>query len=140
MTGNTPPAVVEFQRLFETGLGALSADHLAEEVRLRPPTYGKEWTGKALVGRLVTFAAEALGGLRYTDFWQSGDRFVLRFEGRIRELAISGVDIVMVDGDGRICEIEIFARPPKSVLMLREEMGVRVAADELTATAMGLNR
>ena len=133
-----PPVVIAFRELFVAGFGSIDDHLLAPDVILRPPTYGKEWSGQALVSRLLTFAADALGGLVYTDFWSAGDRHVLRFEGAIDGIPMSGVDIVEV-ADGRITCIEIFARPPKAVLALRDAMGTRVAGDPAMTRAMGLS-
>ncbi len=133
-----PPAVAAFRALFAVGRGSFDAALLGDDVTLRPPTYSKEWRGRPLVARLLDFAADALGGLLYTDIWSDGARHVLRFEGTIGGQPISGVDVVTTDAQGRIVEVEIFARPPKAVLLLRDAMGQRVAADPGVGAAMGL--
>lgn len=113
---------------------------LSDKIELRPPTYDKSWTGKQLVERLLGYAASELGGLTYSDCWEENDRFVLRFNGEIGGKAISGVDIVELDADRKIALVEIFARPPSAVLVLRERMGVRVANDDIVSRLMGLSK
>src|SRR5690606_35209103 len=102
---------------------------LSDEVELRPPTYGKAWTGKDLVCRLLGFASQEFGGLFYTDSWSNGDRYALRFEGEIDGKRFSGIDIVRLNRDGQIILIEIFARPPAAMLALRDRMRTHVQAD-----------
>lgn len=137
MLWQLPPSVAAFQALFERLVPDIDA-HLRDDVELRPPTYGKAWTGKELVRRLLGYAAQEFGGLVYTDAWCNGDRFVLRFEGEIEGKRFSGVDIVCLDGDGQIALVEIFARPPTAMLALRDRMGVHVRNDPLAARLMGL--
>ncbi|AEG47874.1 hypothetical protein Sphch_0174 [Sphingobium chlorophenolicum L-1] len=138
MTENTPPAVAAFKSLF-SGAKTDISDFLAENVELRPPTYGKSWFGKPLVGRLVTFAADEFGGLNYNRIWRDGHSYVLRFEGAIDGKALSGVDIVELDTEGRIGLIEIFARPPGQMLQFRDRMGLRIKDDAGVSKAMGLS-
>ena len=131
------PAVSAFRAFFESSVPDID-QWLCEGVELRPPTYDKSWQGKALVHRLLSFAALEFDGLHYTDTWEAAGRFVLRFEGTVGEKRISGVDIVQLDGAGHIEVIEIFARPPSAVLALRERMGVHVGRDPVAMRLMGL--
>jgi hypothetical protein len=137
MLWQLPPAVQAFQTLFERLTGDIDP-WLGDAIELRPPTYGKSWTGKDLVGRLLGFAAKEFGGLVYTDSWCNGDRYALRFEGDIDDKRVSGVDIVCLDREGRIALVEIFARPPTAMLALRDRMGMHVQADPVVARLMGL--
>lgn len=139
MLWQRPPSVAAFQALFERLASDVDIDAwLRDDVELRPPTYGKAWTGKELVRRLLGYAAEELGGLVYTDGWCNGDRFALRFEGEIEGKHFSGVDIVCLDREGKIVLIEIFARPPAAMLKLRERMGTHIRSDPVAARLMAL--
>jgi len=131
-------AVEAARRQFEDGTVSALDDWLSEAAELRPPTYGKSWRGKALVSRLLGFAAEAMTGFRYTDVVGDERLHILRFEANVGDERISGVDVVRCDPEGRIVEFEIFARPPKAVLALRDAMGVRVQSDAELAKMMGL--
>lgn len=137
MTDALPPAVEAFKRLFQ-GEPIDIAPHLSDDIELRPPTYGKSWHGKPLIQRLLVFAAEELGGLRYDRCLRDGACHALRFEGNLDGKPTSGVDIVELGADGRIVLIEIFARPPGQMLRLRDKMGARVAQDPDVARSMGL--
>lgn len=137
MLWQRPPSIAAFQDLFE-GLASDIDVWLRDDVELRPPTYGKSWTGKELVGRLLAYAAQEFGGLVYTDGWCNGERYALRFEGEIDGKQFSGVDIVCLDREGRIALIEIFARPPAAMLALRDRMGMHIQADPVAARLMGL--
>lgn len=137
MLWKLPPSVAAFQSLFERLTPGI-AIWLCDDVELRPPTYGKAWTGKELVRRLLAFAAQEFGGIVYTDVWCNGDRYALRFEGELDGKRFSGVDIVCLDRNGLIMLVEIFARPPAAMLALRDRMGLHVRADPVAARLMGL--
>lgn len=137
MLWSLPPSVAAFQALFERLAPGIEA-WLPDDVELRPPTYGKSWTGKELVGRLLNYASREFGGLVYTDVWCNADRYALRFEGEMDGRHFSGVDIVCLDREGRIALIEIFARPPAAMLALRDRMGAHIEADPVAARLMGL--
>jgi hypothetical protein len=131
-------SIAAFRALFE-GSGQEIEAVLSDQVELRPPTYGKSWIGRELVGRLLGFASASFGGLTYTQVWGNDeDGYVLRFEGMLDGKPLSGVDIVRVDADGRIAQIEISARPPAAMLALRDRMGAHVRADPVASKLMGL--
>lgn len=138
MAEELPPAVFAFKQLFSSTNTDISM-YLAEDVELRPPTYGKSWFGKPLVQRLVTFAAEEFGGLDYGKCWFDEGSYVLRFDGRLDSKPFSGVDIVELDSEGKIALIEIFARPPAQMLQFRDRMGLRIKQDAAVSKAMRLS-
>ena len=107
---------------------------LTDDIELRPPTYGKSWYGKPLVSRLLRFAAASFDSLRYTDCLGEGGLYMLRFEAMVGDRALSGIDLVRLDADGRIMLFEIFSRPPKVALDLLARMGAHIeASDEVRA-------
>ena len=131
-------AIQAARSLFEAGEAGVIDSWLDPAVELRPPTYGKSWHGQSLVARLLGFAADAMTDFRYTDIVGEQGLHVMRFEARIDDGAISGVDILRCNEAGAVTQFEIFARPPKAVLALRDAMGARVAADPEAARLMGL--
>lgn len=131
-------AIVAIRTLFEGDRAQSIDEFLHDEIILRPPTYGKSWTGKPLVKQLLIFASTALEQMHYTHHWQGDGKYVLRFDGQVDGEPISGVDILTFDQDGLVIEVEIFARPPRAVLKLRDAMGTLVRGDLATASLMGL--
>jgi hypothetical protein len=122
--------------LFEHGRGDSLDDWLGDNI-LRPPTYGKFWYGRPLVRRLLRFAAGSMSDFRYTDEVSGDGLHISRFEAKVGEHRISGVDLTRIDKARRIVQFEIFARPPKAVLALRDAMGVLVKGDAEVAAMMG---
>lgn len=99
---------------------------LAEDVELRPPTYGKSWRGRGLVAPLLGLAAASFDRLSYTDVVADGDILILRFEAEVEGQTMSGVDWVRLNDQGLISVFEIFSRPPKVALLFLERMTARI--------------
>lgn len=123
-----------FERKADTGLKSL----LADDIELRPPTYGKSWTGRELVARLLKFAASSFSDFRYTDILSQDAMAIMRFEALIEGIPISGVDLIRFADDGSISIFEIFVRPPQAALALRDAMGRHVRTDTEVAGWMGI--
>ena len=129
-----PEAIVAVMALFEKRGPAAIANFLADSIELKPPTYWKTWTGKPAVSRLLGFAAQNIDDLRYVRQFRQGDHYVLQFEASVSGMALSGVDVLALDGAGMIKEFEIFARPPNSVLELSKRMHASLQRDPFFAS------
>jgi hypothetical protein len=135
----TPTIAIDAVReLFEHGSFVSIESFLHQDVELRPPTYGKAWRGRRLVGQLLRYAASSLKTLRYTDQVSADGLHILRFDAHIAEYTLSGVDVVRLDALGMIVQFEIFARPPKAVLALRDAMALHVRSNSEIAGLMGM--
>jgi len=67
------------------------------------------------------------GRFRYTKQVLAGDTAVLEFETSMGGKYVNGVDIIRVDGDGRIVELRVMIRPLQAVNIVHERM--RAALD-----------
>ena len=121
-----PQAITTVRALFAGRQAVDIAAVLAEDVELRPPTYGKSWHGRPLVSHLLGFAAASFDALEYTDMLEAGGLHMLRFQAQLGDLAMSGVDLVRLDAQGRIAVFEIFSRPPNAALLLLDRMTAHV--------------
>jgi hypothetical protein len=131
-----PDAVAAIRRLFAEGSEGGIDTWLADDVELRPPTYGKSWHGKPLVSHLLRFAAASFDNLRYTDWVSRDDLHILRFEALVGGKALSGVDLVRLDDAGRITLFEIFSRPPKIALDLLVRMSEKIGESDAVRAIM----
>lgn len=136
---STPAEATEaFYTLFEDKNDGKIDDFLADNVELRPPTYGKSWVGKVLVSKLLRFASSSLQDFRYTDVFEEPSISILRFEATVQGAFISGVDVLVFDEESNITLVEIFTRSPKSTLMLRDVMAEHVRSDRQVAAMMNM--
>jgi hypothetical protein len=107
------------------------------------PQEGKELTELYLRGASTSFGGdearptgEASGtAFHYVKEVVSGDHAVLEFEAEIDGTVVNGVDIITVDGDGRIVEFKVMLRPLKAIELMHRKM--RDALEALTDAGDG---
>ncbi|MGE4322689.1 MAG: hypothetical protein AB7E60_06615 [Sphingobium sp.] len=119
-------AIAMVKALFAQRRAVDIAAFLSDDVELRPPTYDTCWRGRALVAPLLDFAAASFDSLVYTDSLEAKGLHMLRFEARLGDRALTGVDLIRLDAQGRITLFEIFSRPPDVALLLLERMAAHI--------------
>lgn len=105
-------------------------DLLAEDVELRTPLYWKPRQGRETVARLIAGVGISFGGVQYERQWVSIDELALEFRTTIDDLEVKGIDLITLDGTGRIKNIEVMLRPPNALTALRAKMEALLAAAE----------
>lgn len=120
------------------GLDALLADDVVfYSPVVFTPQRGKDVTKLYLGAAQVILTGEpGPGGFRYTKEVVAGDTAVLEFETTVRGKYVNGVDIIRVDGTGRIVEFRVMIRPLRAIDVLHEEMRARL--EELPTARSGL--
>ena len=66
--------------------------------------------------------ARPKGGFRYTKQVLADDTAVLEFETTVEGKYVNGVDIIRVDGDGKIVEFRVMIRPLQAVNLVHQQM------------------
>ncbi len=97
------------------------------------PQQGKAVVSKYLSAAKATFAAigfdaETGPTFRYVKHVVSGDTAVLEFETEMGGKYVNGVDIIRIDGDGKIVEFRVMVRPLQALNAVHELMGAELAA------------
>lgn len=128
--------IAAMEQAFVHKKGGPLAQLMADDIELRPPTYGGSWSGKDLVERLVNHASQTFSDFTYTSCTSENSTIILRFETQVGEKHLSGVDIVQLNDSGEISLIEIFSRPPKAAQHMLEMMTNRIVQDPETADLM----
>ncbi len=109
-----------------SGDAAILDDVLADDVEFRPPTYWSARRGKLEVALVLGTVAGVFEDFRYEREWVDGDSWALEFVARVDGLTLKGVDLIRLDGDGKIVDFEVVARPPNAVAALRAAMEERL--------------
>lgn len=106
----------------------LMTETLREDVVLHSPILFRGFEGREIVGQVLTHVAATLEGLTYVDEVQEGDSVVLRFQAKVGELELEGIDYLTLDGEGRVADLTVFMRPLKAVNAFNEQMKQRLEA------------
>jgi hypothetical protein len=117
--------------------GALD-ELLDDDVVLHSPVVFTPPRGKAIVATYLTaakatfaavgFDAPSGPSFRYVRHLASGDEAMLEFETEMAGKYVNGVDIIRVDGSGRIVEFRVMVRPLQAVSTVHELMGAELTA------------
>jgi ketosteroid isomerase-like protein len=112
-------------------------DLLADDAVMYSPVVFTPQRGKAIVAMYLeaakaTFAAigfDADDGpsFRYVKHVVSGDTAVLEFETEMGGKYVNGVDIICLDGSGKIVEFRVMVRPLQALNAVHALMGAALA-------------
>jgi hypothetical protein len=98
------------------GLGEL----LAADVTLGPPPYWMRVEGHEVVHHLLGLIINTIDGFTYHRQWCDGAELALEFTGRVGDIELQGVDLISLDGEGRICRLDVVLRPANAIEALAE--------------------
>ncbi len=97
---------------------------LADDVVFRSPVVFKPYEGKPLVSMILTEGAmKVFDDFRYVEQLEDGDAAALVFSARVGDRDVDGLDLLRFDGDGKVRELIVMARPMSGLNALAEAMG-----------------
>ena len=102
---------------------------LSDDVVLHSPVLFKGFEGREAVGLILSHVAEVLEGLTYTDEALGDGTAVLRFEARVGELELEGIDYLTLDEDGRVSDLTVFMRPLTALTAFNARMAERLGVE-----------
>ncbi len=110
-------------------LGMLT-ETLREDVVLHSPILFRGFEGRDVVSQVLTHVAATLEGLTYVDEL-AGERSVcLRFEARVGDRELEGIDFLELDEHGKVAELTVFMRPLSAITAFNEQMKQRLEAPQ----------
>ncbi len=87
-------------------------DVLAEDVVFNSPVVFKAYSGRDVVGAILTEGAmRVFEDFSYTDRFENDDSAVLVFKARVGDRQVQGIDMLRFDGEGRVRELTVMVRP-----------------------------
>jgi hypothetical protein len=98
-------------------------DALAEDVLFRSPVVYRPYEGREVVATILSAVARVFEDFEYVQRFESGDRAALIFKARVGEREVDGLDLLRLDGDGKVSELTVMVRPMSGVHALAESMG-----------------
>jgi SnoaL-like domain len=118
-----------FRRAAEARDVDLMAETLRDDVVLHSPVLFRGFEGREAVGAILGHVGEVLEGLEYTDEAAGEGTVVLRFEARVGDLELEGVDYLQLDDDGLVTDLTVFMRPMSALTAFNERMAERLGVD-----------
>ncbi len=108
----------------------LMMETLREDVVLHSPILFRGFEGREMVGQVLTHVAATLEDLAYVDELAGDGTVCLRFEARVGERELEGIDFLELDDEGRVRELTVFMRPFSALTAFNEQMKARLEASE----------
>lgn len=99
---------------------------LADDIVVYPPFQDEPAMGIEAVTTVFGAFAEVTKNFKYGRTWIGEDSAVIEFTATIDGRAFKGLDIIRIDGKGKIAEFEIAGRPPSGVAALRAAVHARL--------------
>jgi hypothetical protein len=103
-------------------------DCLRQDVVLHSPTSHKPFEGRELVVFILSNVVEIFEDFRYTGELSDDDAHMLRFEARVGDRDLEGVDLLDLDEDGNVAKLTVIMRPISGVTRFNEAMVERLQA------------
>ena len=100
---------------------------LAADVVLHSAVAGEPFAGKEVVGELYASVIDSFDQLEVVDDFSSDDTYAFFWRGRIEGRFVEGADRLRLDGDGRVREITVLARPLSGLSTFLTAIGARFA-------------
>jgi hypothetical protein len=93
---------------------------LAEDVSMGAPPYWDKLNGRPIVHHLLGLIINTIEDFTYHREWCEGRELALEFTGHVGSLDLQGIDLITLDGEGRIANLDVLMRPMNAVAKLQE--------------------
>jgi hypothetical protein len=103
-------------------------DALREDVVLHSPTTHRPFEGRDAVMFILGHVVEVFEDFRYTGELGDVSAHMLRFETRVGDRDIEGVDLLDLDESGKVAKLTVMLRPISGLTRFNEAMGERLTA------------
>src|SRR5437763_16721777 len=100
-----------FRKAVEAQDLAALTELLAPDVEFWSPVSFQAYRGRDVVGFILATVATVFEDFAYVDELEADGHSMLRFRTRIGERAAEGVDLIELDGDGKIKRLTVMVRP-----------------------------
>ena len=102
-------------------------DTLAPGVVLHSAVTATPFQGRETVGELYASVIDSFESVEVVDEFVSGETCAFFWRGRIEGRFVEGADRLRLDGEGKVSEITVIARPLSGVSTFLTGIGVRFA-------------
>jgi hypothetical protein len=117
-----------WHKFTETHDMAILHELLADDVTFHSPFVWQPKEGKLITSLILKTAASIFENFNYVRAIVSEHDWALEFEANIGELSLRGIDLIKINGEGKITDFEVMIRPANGLQALGIEMGKRLEA------------
>ncbi len=103
-------------------------DLIAPDITLGAPPYWQKLQGERVVGHLLGLIVHTIEGFTYHREWAEGKELALEFTGKVGDMELQGIDLITLNGNGRVQNLDVLMRPVNGVIALREAIAPKMAA------------
>jgi hypothetical protein len=96
---------------------------LADDVVFHSPITFKPFEGRESVSMLLGVVFRTFEDFRYTDELDRDDVKALVFKARVGDKEVEGLDLLRIDGEGKIADFTVMVRPLSGAMALAEAVG-----------------
>src|SRR5829696_6530653 len=118
-----------FRRAAEAKDLDLMTETLREDVVLHSPILFRGFEGREAVGMVLTQVAAVLEDLTYVDEAVGGGTVVLRFEAKVGDRELEGIDYLTLDNEGKVADLTVFMRPLSALTAFNTQMSERLGVE-----------
>lgn len=124
-----------FRRAAERKDLELMTEALAEDVVLHSPILFRGFEGRDMVLQVLGFVIQSLEEFRYVDDVGEGDTIFLRFQAKVGDRELEGIDVLKLNDEGRVYDLTVFMRPLSAINAFNERMAAHLAAAQPPAAS-----
>ena len=99
---------------------------LADDITMGAPPYWDKLADKNLVHHLLGVIVNTIESFEYHREWTAGAELALEFRGHVGEHQLQGIDLITLDGDGRVTNLDVLIRPLNSLVALRDRVAPKM--------------
>ena len=103
-------------------------DCLSGEVEFFSPVAFRPFVGRETVTGVLGFVMETFEDFRYVDELGDGDSHMLRFQARVGDREVEGVDLLEAGEDGLVDRFTVMLRPLSATIAMGEAMSAAFEA------------
>jgi hypothetical protein len=113
----------EFRKAVEAKDLEAMGEALADDVVFHSPITFKPFEGRESVSMLLGVVFHTFEDFRYTDELDGDDVKALVFKARVGDKEIEGLDLLRIDGEGKIADFTVMVRPLSGAMALADAVG-----------------
>jgi hypothetical protein len=113
----------EFRKAVEAKDLEAMGEALADDVVFHSPITFKPFEGRESVSMLLGVVFRTFEDFRYTDELDRDDVKALVFKARVGDKEIEGLDLLRIDGEGKIADFTVMVRPLSGAMALADAVG-----------------